>query len=199
MLFFSFPPSPLQHSHQKATYATFIRARSMKTPTTSSMSPVCGLLMIVASTVTAATPPQLPHQLQSLPGPVFDPIDFGAVGDGVHNDTAGVQAAVDAAASSIDGGLVFLRPGRTFRSGSLLLRSHVTLHVAAGSTLLGSPVHTDYPLRWRGKFVGGVGWGGIANALWSCTRCCPHTTNPERPIGWLLVPTHRRRVYVPYV
>ena len=73
---------------------------------------------------------------------VFDPRDFGAAGDGVTNDTAPVQAAIDAAA--VRGGRVLLAGG-CFLCGTLYLKSRITLEVAAGATLLASPRIGDYP------------------------------------------------------
>ncbi|MBP5638265.1 MAG: glycoside hydrolase family 28 protein, partial [Victivallales bacterium] len=43
--------------------------------------------------------------------------DFGAVGDGIANDTAAIQRALDA------GGAVYV-PGGTYRTGTLYLRSN---------------------------------------------------------------------------
>lgn len=69
--------------------------------------------------------------------------DSGAVADGVHLDTTAIQAAVDKCATA-GGGTVFLDGGR-FLSGTIYLRSHVTLQVEAGATLLGSTNVNDYP------------------------------------------------------
>nr|WP_246326070.1 glycoside hydrolase family 28 protein [Actinomycetospora corticicola] len=67
---------------------------------------------------------------------------FGARGDGTTRDTAAIQAAVDTAGRS--GGTVVLPAGR-FLSGTIELRSHVTLHLSPGAVLLGSPDIADYP------------------------------------------------------
>lgn len=67
---------------------------------------------------------------------VFLPQDFGAVGDGTHLDSPAINAAI-ARASSSGGGIVYLRPG-TYLSGTVVLKSRVTLYLEAGAVLLGS-------------------------------------------------------------
>ncbi|MFB6295314.1 MAG: glycoside hydrolase family 28 protein [Halobacteriales archaeon] len=68
--------------------------------------------------------------------------EFGAVGDGRTRDTGAIQAAVDACAES-GGGTAYVPPGN-YLIGTIELRSHVTLHLAAGATLHGSPDIEDY-------------------------------------------------------
>ena len=70
---------------------------------------------------------------------------FGAVGDGRAKDTAALQRAIEACATG-DGGTVVLARG-TFVSGTIVLRSHVTLRIEAGATLLGSRDDADYPTQ----------------------------------------------------
>ena len=72
-----------------------------------------------------------------------DPARFGARADGVTKDTAAIQAAIDDCAAK-GGGTVTLTHG-TYLSAPVVLKSNVTLDVAAGATLLGSPDHGDYP------------------------------------------------------
>jgi polygalacturonase len=69
--------------------------------------------------------------------------DCGAAGDGAQLDTKAIQTAIDKCAAS-GGGTVLLEGGR-FLSGTIYLRSHVTLRVEAGATLLGSTNVNDYP------------------------------------------------------
>ncbi len=67
----------------------------------------------------------------------------GAAGKGQALETQALQSAIDAA-SAAGGGTVYFPPGR-YLSGTLVLRSRVTLWLDAGATLLGSTVLSDYP------------------------------------------------------
>jgi polygalacturonase len=69
--------------------------------------------------------------------------DYGAVGDGSKLDTRALQAAIDACAGA-GGGTVHFPSGR-YLSGTLFLKSHITLYLESGATLLGSPKLEDYP------------------------------------------------------
>jgi hypothetical protein len=73
---------------------------------------------------------------------IFSARAFGAHGDGVTRDTAALQAAVDAAQES-GGGTVHLTAGK-YLSGTLHLRSHVSLWMDGGAVLLMSPDDADF-------------------------------------------------------
>ncbi len=75
----------------------------------------------------------------------YDVLSFGAVGDGIHNDTAAVQAAIDTCCQQ-GGGTVTLPGGRVYRCGALRLGSHLELHLEAGAVLKGSDQLDDYRL-----------------------------------------------------
>jgi hypothetical protein len=79
---------------------------------------------------------------QAVPG-LFCVRDFGATGAGRQPDTKALQAAIDACASS-GGGVVYLPPGR-YLSGTIFLKSNVSLVLETGSLLLGSTNRADYP------------------------------------------------------
>jgi polygalacturonase len=67
---------------------------------------------------------------------------FGAVGDGVHDDTAALQAAVMACP---EGGVVIV-PAGVWLSGPLFLKSDMTLRVERDARLLGHPDIARWPL-----------------------------------------------------
>jgi polygalacturonase len=77
-----------------------------------------------------------------LPAATHDIRRFGAKGDGATKDTAAIQAAIEAA-SKEGGGTVEIPAGR-YLSGTIHLRSNITLHLANGAVLLGSPDNGDY-------------------------------------------------------
>ena len=73
----------------------------------------------------------------------YNAASYGAKGDGVTLNTKAIQAAIDAAAK--DGGTVVLNPG-TYLSGSIFVKTGVTLQVDKGVTILGSQRIEDYPV-----------------------------------------------------
>ncbi|MGD0680978.1 MAG: glycosyl hydrolase family 28 protein [Terracidiphilus sp.] len=74
---------------------------------------------------------------------IFLANDFGAKGDGKQLETAALQKAIDKAAEV--GGTITVKPG-TYLTGSLFLKSGVTLELPEGATLLGSQKLEDYPM-----------------------------------------------------
>ncbi len=70
--------------------------------------------------------------------------DHGATGDGSRTQTKAIQNAIDACVRA-GGGTVLFPPGR-YLSGTLFLKSHVTLYLDSGATLLGSKDLNDYPV-----------------------------------------------------
>jgi polygalacturonase len=71
--------------------------------------------------------------------------EAGARGDGRSLDTAAIQRAIDDCHAS-GGGTVWFPTG-TFLTGTIHLRSNVTLHLTPGAVLLGSPAMKDYPIK----------------------------------------------------
>ena len=133
--------------------------------------------------------------LPSAVGPgasVFNVKQYGAAADGRTKDTAAIQKAIDVCAAS-GGGLVYLAPG-TYLSGTVVLKSNVTLHLESGATLLGSTDLDDYDPRHlvyaRGaRNVGIAGRGridGQGETFWEPRAPLPDAAKPwyERDRFW---------------
>ncbi len=73
---------------------------------------------------------------------VIDVRRFGARGDGIHDDTAALQAAVMACPEQ---GTVIIPPG-LWASGPLFLKSGVTVYLQSGATLRGHADRGRYPI-----------------------------------------------------
>jgi polygalacturonase len=90
--------------------------------------------------------------------------DLGATGDGKTKDTLALQQALDRCAS-LGGGEVVV-PAGDYLTGALMIRSHTTLRIEEGASLLGSPDIADYPLtqvRWEGRWI--KGYGAFINVM----------------------------------
>ena len=89
----------------------------------------------------------------------YDIVDFGAKSDTTILSTAAIQRAIDQC-SAAGGGRVVV-PAGMYKTGTLVLKSHVDLHLETGATLFGStrledyrPMKTDYvSLRTWGETV----------------------------------------------
>ncbi|HEY1686742.1 MAG TPA: pectinesterase family protein [Tepidisphaeraceae bacterium] len=78
-------------------------------------------------------------------------LDYGALPDGNTDDTATLQSAIDACA--VHGGGVVTIPAGNYVTGTLWMRSNVSLDIQAGATLLGSQDTAKFPAwvsHWEG-------------------------------------------------
>ncbi len=74
----------------------------------------------------------------------YNVLDFGAVGDGVTDDTQAIRAAVGKCSEL--GGRVVLDGGRIYRCGAVQIKDNVSLYIAKGTTLKASDNLNDYDL-----------------------------------------------------
>ena len=82
----------------------------------------------------------------------YDVTKYGAVGDSTTDNTKAIQRAIDDCAAT--GGKVYFPAGR-FLTATLYLKSNVTLHIAAGATILGNTDTKQYPYQDAGiRFYG---------------------------------------------
>jgi len=76
---------------------------------------------------------------------IYNVLEYGAKGDGAANDASAIQKAIDDC-SAAGGGRVLLSGGHVYRSGSLVLKSNVELHLEMGAVLKGSDSLEDFNL-----------------------------------------------------
>jgi len=74
---------------------------------------------------------------------IYNVQDYGAIGDGQHNDSSAIQAAIDAC-SKAGGGQVVLSNDHTYRSGTIFLRSNVDFHIEEKAVLKASDNLRDF-------------------------------------------------------
>jgi len=74
---------------------------------------------------------------------VFSVIDYGAKGDGVFENAESIQKAIDAAEAA-GRGVVLFPPGE-YRTATIFLKDNVTLRLAKGATIKGTPDYNLYP------------------------------------------------------
>ena len=76
--------------------------------------------------------------------------EFGAKADGITLNTNAIQKGIDFVNEQGGGRLIF--PTGTYLTGTIYLKSNVTIHLEAGATLLGSTNPWDYEkdsyVRW---------------------------------------------------
>ena len=88
---------------------------------------------LLATTLTA------PAQSQKT---FYNVKEFGAKGDGLNADTRSINATINEAAAK-GGGTVYF-PAGNYRSGSIHLKSNITLFIEQGATLIASEDSTDF-------------------------------------------------------
>lgn len=96
--------------------------------------------------------------LSSYAQPIYNVVDYGAVGNKIADDAKAIQQAIDECSAN-GGGTVLLPANHTFMSGPLCLKSNVNLHLEATAVLLANPDEGIYKLSAFGENRGeGMMW-----------------------------------------
>ena len=104
-----------------------------------------------------------PLPLHAQADQVFKITDFGAKGDGATLNTRAINEAIQACAEA-GGGQVLIPPGR-YLSGTIHLRSRLTLYLEAGARLIGTTNLDAYQQPSIPSFMPEAKWGKWHRAL----------------------------------
>jgi len=99
---------------------------------------------LAALALPCATSRAAPSGLPLIPNAVFNVATFGAVGDGATNNTAAIQAALNAARPAGCGTVEISAAPQPWLCGPITIFSNTNLQIDAGATLLALPFGT-YP------------------------------------------------------
>ena len=83
----------------------------------------------------------LTNAVNAKPTTFFNVKDYGAMGDGVNLDSKAINKAIEAAAGA-GGGTVYL-PAGNYLSGSIHLKSNISLFLDQGARLIAAPVSAE--------------------------------------------------------
>lgn len=75
----------------------------------------------------------------------YNILNYGAIGDGVTLDTMAIQKAIDECNKN-GGGRVLIPGGHVYRSGSIVLKSNVEMHLEMGAVIKASDNKEDFDL-----------------------------------------------------
>jgi len=127
--------------------------------------------------------------------PVFNVLQYGAIGDGKTLDTDAIQKAIDAAAESGNGAQVLVPAGHQYLIGTLVLKSDINFHLQGDAELV---VSTD-----KDEYSGGAAI--IANGADELTisgtgsingRALEFMSHYDKPDEWWIPEEWRPRLFI---
>ncbi len=116
---------------------------------------------------------------------------FGAIPDNATVNTRAIQRAIDACHEAHPGGSRVVIPAGAFKTGAVLLRSNMELHLTKGAGLYGSTNPRDYPMLKRALPFGDAMWQALVSG-YNLTNVSITGENTEVPgsesiidgVGW---------------
>ena len=127
----------------------------------STLSLIAGLAALSLQALAVEAPRAIQPELPKIPARTFNVRDHGAKGDDAADDTAALQATIDAARDA-GGGIVEI-PAGTYLCGPLHLTSQLNLYLASGATLRMLPLDKYPGGTQRGAdFLSGSGLHDVA-------------------------------------
>ncbi|MDX8339632.1 glycosyl hydrolase family 28 protein [Draconibacterium sp. IB214405] len=91
------------------------------------------------------------HSFNGIAGEIhYNICDFGAVGDGQALCTDAFNKAIDKC--NADGGGTVIVPRGIFKSGTIVLKTNVNLHLEMGATISASTNHADFPRQKQPEY-----------------------------------------------
>ncbi|MGI5233791.1 glycosyl hydrolase family 28-related protein [Actinoallomurus sp. CA-142502] len=114
-------------------------------------------------------PSQLPAQIAGANG--YAVTDYGALGDGVNDDSNAIQAVLDLVASTAPGGRVIVPPGTYLLEEELEIKSSVHLDLMPGATLKRGAASMQYMIKNFASDYAPTAYGGrsgirISGGVW---------------------------------
>lgn len=114
-------------------------------------------------------PAQLPGQLGGSMG--YAVTDYGAVGDGVNDDSAAIQSVLNLVADTTPGARVVVPPGTYLLGSELEIKSSVWIELMPGATIKRGSSSMQYMLRNFSSTYGPTGYTGrggirITGGVW---------------------------------
>ena len=81
------------------------------------------------------------HAYTGICSVFFNVKEFGAIGDGKNLDSKAINAAIETAVES--GGVTVYLPAGNYLSGSIRLKSNISLYIDQGAIIIAAPVNAD--------------------------------------------------------
>ena len=96
---------------------------------------------------------------------MYNVLDYGVINNGVTNNTETIKAVI-AEAEKNGGGTIYFPPGK-YLTGTIELKSNMTLFVDSGAYIMGSPEPADYPMITKETLKGynREGHSGLIKAM----------------------------------